>query len=93
MTEVDSRSTSVAAATDAAFRHRTQAVLLETSWPLGDPPEQACFQRWNPDDAGATVLFYRIDGGVLVRFPDTADFVIPPDGEPIFYLISPDPQP
>ena len=89
MTEGDWRSTSLAAATDAAFRQRTQAVLLETSWPLGDPPEQACFQQWNPDDVGATVLFYRIDGGVLVRFPDTADFVIPPDGAVLRYAVAP----
>jgi hypothetical protein len=44
------------------------------------PVSNSAFHRWLAPDDSVWVEFFRVDGGTLVRFADTADFLIAPDG-------------
>jgi hypothetical protein len=52
---------------------------------LSSPREQRStstvpFHVWVMPSGGDWMQFYRVDGGFLLRFPDLADFSLPPDG-------------
>lgn len=44
------------------------------------PLSQAPFHRWTFPDGTVWTLFYRLDSGYLLRFPDLADFEVSRDG-------------
>ncbi len=64
--------------------------LRSLEWPIGDLPDAQWFQQWNPGIEGATVLFYRVEAGILVRFPGIADFRVSSAGDVIDYALQPD---
>jgi len=41
------------------------------------------FQAWTFPDGAAWTLFYRVEAGYLLRFPDLADFVVSADGQTV----------
>ena len=57
------------------------SVSLQTLGPrLQGPLAHEPFHKWTFPDGAAWTLFYRLDSGYLLRFPDLADFEVSRDG-------------
>jgi hypothetical protein len=54
-------------------------LILGPAAPQGDPSNES-YQQWNASEGVPSAVFYREDGGYLVRFPDIADFHVAMDG-------------
>ena len=60
------------------------SVSLQTlgAWPQ-EPLAQEPFHQWTSSDGNVWTLFYRLDSGYLLRFPDLADFEVSRNGRAV----------